>query len=119
MEKLFYEKAGDVVIDIDLHNGYLIRCMANYNHETRRYDANFYIKESTIDKYHLIDDLYNQNVSFDGNYKTIKKDMLQYVTVLHSQKYFEKEIKNLEFENRCFDAGCEILETKRVNEKKK
>ncbi len=119
MKRLIYKKVGDIVIDIDLHNGYTIRCMVIYNYKTKKYDATFYIKEATIEKYSLIDSLYNEKISFNGYYKTIRTDILKYVATLHSENYFKAEIENLEYENRCFIIGCDSLEEERINEQKK
>lgn len=110
MKRLRYEKAGDLALNINLENGYWIRADALYNYESKRYDMAFYIKENTIDKYTCIEDLNNQHVSFDGSRKTIKSDILQYVSVLLSQNYFDGSIEHCEYEIKCFDKGHEIFE---------
>lgn len=113
MRKLTYKKVGDVVLDIDLHNNYIVRAMANYNSKTKQYDMYFYLREYTIEKFTLIDTLYNEHITFPGNYKTIRTDILKYVSDLHSKNYFQESINNYEFECSCFDIGCVELESKR------
>lgn len=110
MKKLHYRKTSDFSLDIDLENGYCIRADALYNYDLKRYAITFYIKENTIDTYHAIETLNNEKISFDGDRKTVKIDILQYVSCLLSQNYFDNCINNCEFETKCFDKGNELFE---------
>lgn len=117
MKRLRYEKTSDLTIKINLENGYWVRADALYNYESKRYDIKFYIKEDTIDKDVAIEKLNNQHVSFDGNRKTIKTDITQYVSVLLSQNYFDDSIKHYEYEIKCFDKGHEIFEEEKCRKR--
>ena len=82
----------------------------NAYYDLKRYAITFYIKENTIDTYHAIETLNNEKISFDGDRKTVKIDILQYVSCLLSQNYFDNCINNCEFETKCFDKGNELFE---------
>lgn len=110
MKRLTYIKTSDLTLDIDLNNGYSVRTDAIYNFGSKRYNAKFYIKENTIDKYTEIDTLNNEKISFDGNRKTIKTDILNYVSCLLSKNYFDDCIEHCEYEIKCFDRGNELFE---------
>lgn len=112
MKKLVYKKVGDVVIDVDLYNNYIVRAIANYNRESKKYDVSFYLREYTIEKFILIDALFNEHITFPGDYKSIKLNILKYVSKLYENNYFDLPIQNYEFECKCFDLGCNELENK-------
>ncbi len=114
MNTLKYVKTSDLTLDIDLHNGYSVRIDSIYNHNTKRYDATFYIKENTIETYMAIDTLNCGKVSFGGNRKTIKTDILKYTSFLLSRNYFDDAIKHYEYEVRCFDRGNALFEREKI-----
>lgn len=116
MKRLHYIKTSDFTLDIDLENGYWIRTDALYNYDSKRYTITFYIKENTIDTYYSIETLNNEKISFDGNRKTIKADILQYVSCLLSQNYFDDCIRHCEYEIRCFDKGHDLFEDERTKQ---
>lgn len=111
-ERLKYIKTADLVLDIDLHNGYWIKAFAKYNYENRKYDVTFYIKENTIDKLALIETL--DNVSLNATYKTIGSAILKFVSILLSEGYLTNSISNYEYEIRCFEQGLELLEERNI-----
>lgn len=113
-DKLTYIHTSDVTIDIDLKNGYSVRTDAKFNYDTGRYDATFYLKENTIDKYVAINDLNNEEISFDGNKKKIKVAILKYVSWLLNMNKFEKIIREYEYEVKCFDKGYDFFEEERI-----
>lgn len=113
MKRLRYIKTSDVTLDINLENGYWVRAEALYNKDTKRYGITFYIKENSIESHHAIETLNNEKITFDGNNKTIKTDILKYIECLLSQNYFDNCIKNIEYEIACFDKGHEIFEEER------
>ena len=78
----------------------------------------FYIKEYSIDRYEAIETLNNEHITFPGDRKTIKTEILRYVSSLLSQNYFEKCIDSYEYEIKCFDRGDELFEEERTNGKK-
>lgn len=114
MSKLTYKNTSNLSVDIDLHNGYTVRVDAKYNKETKRYDAEFYIKENTIDRYVAIDDVNNENVTFDGNKRKIKIAILKYVSWLKSMGKFKNCIKQFEYETKCFEKGYDFFEEERT-----
>ena len=85
MKRLKYRKSSDYTLDIDLENGYWLRVDALYNHDSKRYEMAFYIKENTIDKDAAIETLNNEHITFPGERKTIKTEILRYVSSLLSQ----------------------------------
>lgn len=117
MKRLRYIKTSDFTLDIDLENGYWVRVDAKYNHESQRYDMAFYIKENTIDKYAAIETLNNEHITFPGERKTIKTEILRYVSSLLSQNYFEDCIEHYEYEDKCFEKGHELFEEERIHDR--
>lgn len=117
MKRLRYIKTSDFTLDIDLENGYWVRADAKYNHNSQRYDMTFYIKQNTIDKYAAIEPLNNKHIRFPGERKTIKTEILRYVSSLLSQNYFDDCIRNYEYEIKCFDRGNELFENERIHDK--
>ena len=114
MSKLTYTYTSDISLDIDLQNGYTVRTDAKYNYATKRYDAKFYIKEDTIDKYVAIHEMNNNNVSFDGDRRKIKVSILKYVSWLASTGQLKNCIKQFEYEIKCFDKGYDFFEEERT-----
>lgn len=110
-EKLIYVKVGDGVLDIDLHNNYIVTTIANYNYETKKYDVKYYIREKSIGKLNLIETL--DNVSFDATRKTICHTILKHVSTLFVENYFKDAIDSYEYENKCFELGNEVFELQR------
>lgn len=110
-ERLTYVKAGDVALDIDLHNNYIVRAIGKYNKDTKEYDIEYYIKEKTIEKYYLIETL--NNISFNATYKTIYSAILKHVSTLLAEDYFNDVINNYEYEDKCFELGNEVFELQR------
>lgn len=107
-EKLRYIKTADLVLDIDLHNGYWIKAFAIYNYDTRTYDISFYLREKTMDR--LVQIETPNAVSFNATYKTIGSAILKYVSTLLSEGYFQDHIATYEYEIKCFDLGLDLLE---------
>lgn len=118
MKRLRYIKTSDFTLDIDLENGYWVRTDAKYNHKSQRYDMTFYIKQNTIDKYAAIETLNNEHITFPGDRKTIKTEILRYISSLLSQNYFDNCIEHYEYEDNCFQKGHELFEEERSNLKK-
>jgi len=119
MKRLRYIKTSDLTLDIDLGNGYRVRTDARYNHESKRYGMTFYISENTIDNYTAIETLNNEHITFPGDRKTIKTEILRYVSSLLSQNYFDDCIEHYEYEIKCFDRGNELFEEEKTYAKEK
>lgn len=113
MKKLQYIKTSDFTIEINLDNGYWVRADAKYNHDSKRYEVKFQIKENSIDKYSAIETLNNEHITFPGDRKTIKTEILRYVSSLLSQNYFDECVSSCEYEIKCFDRGHELFEEER------
>ena len=116
MKRLKYRKSSDYTLDIDLENGYWLRVDALYNHDSKRYEMAFYIKENTIDKDVAIETLNNEHITFPGERKTIKTEILRYVSSLLSQNYFNDCIEHYEYEIKCFEKGHELFEEEKYRE---
>lgn len=114
MNKLTYAHTSDLSLDIDLQNGYTVRTDVKYNYVTKRYDAKFYIKGNTIDKYVAMHEVNNENVSFDGDRRKIKIAILKYVAWLASTRKLKNCIKRFEYELKCFDRGYDFFEEERI-----
>lgn len=113
-KRLRYEKVGDVVLDIDLHNEYIARAIAKYDTEISDYKVTFYIKKRTIEKFMLVNT--QENVVFKSTYRTINSAILKYVSNLLTNKEFDKAISQYEYEIQCFDRGNELEEQEKLGE---
>lgn len=113
-KRLKYDKVGDVVLDIDLHNDYIARVIAKYDTETSDYKVTIYIKERTVEKFMLVDT--QENVVFKSTYRTINSAILKYVSDLLVNKGFDEVIGQYEYEIRCFDRGNELEEEEKLGE---
>lgn len=119
MKRLHYIKTSNFTLEIDLENGYWVRADAKYNHSSDRYEITFQIKENSIDRYVSIETLNNEHITFPGDRRTIKTEILRYVSSLLSQNYFDECIKSYEYEIECFDKGNELFEEERIHAKEK
>lgn len=107
-KRLKYEKVGDVVLDIDLHNDYIARVIAKYDTELSGYKATFYIRQRTIEKFMLVDT--QIDIPFNATYKTIYSTILKYTSELLDNYAFDGAINQYEYEIKCFDKGNDIFE---------
>ena len=110
---LRYEILGSTVLGIDLHNGYDVIAIANWKREINGYIVNLYIKEHTIN---LLDHMSKfENIEFpESDHKSIKLDILNYVSTLQDKNEFDYYIKRYEYEQKCFDKGDDFY-CKEVN----
>lgn len=110
---LRYKNIASVGITVDLQNSYTIMALANWNKNEECYEAIFYIKRNDIDLLELIEDL--ETVVFtEANSQTIRTDMANYITTLHSEGFFNRYITRYEYEQECFDRGNEFYESERL-----
>lgn len=90
MNKLTYTKIADSVIEIDLHNDYIVIAMYLHNKENNTYIVNFYIREVNTDVLDMMSDL---TIEFKVDHTRIKPTILKHVATLLSGGCFEKYIK--------------------------
>lgn len=90
---LRYENIANMTLLVNLHNNYSIVAMvkSNYKEEVDSYNVTFYIKRNDIDILDLIEK--QENVNFDSNSKTIKTDIVRYITTLLSDGFFDYYIE--------------------------
>lgn len=108
---LRYETEANVIVSIDLQNGYSIIAMARWDNEKKKYYTTLLLHENTVSKWDLIEEA--ANIEMDSDMKAIKRDMAQYVTDFLTDGFFKKYIDRYEHELKCFDRGFEVLENER------
>ena len=108
---LRYETESNVIVSIDLQNGYTVIAMARWDNEKKKYYTTLRLRENTVEKWDLIEEA--ANVEVESDLKTIKRYMAQYVTDLLTDGFFKKHIDRYEYELKCFDRGFEIMERER------
>ena len=86
MEKLTYTKIANITLKIDLHNGYEVVVLAEYNENAKKCTAKFYIKDKLVDDLMLMEDF--DNAEFIGNEKIACSNILKFVSKSHSNNYF-------------------------------
>ncbi len=112
MQKLVYEnyKSNDNILSIDLHNGYSVIVIKTWHKNERYYSIELFLKENTISKWDLIDDI--SEIRISSNYKYINSAILKKIAVLLKEGFFNHYINRYEYEMNCFEIGNEISEKK-------
>lgn len=108
-----YRGCKDILF-IDLHNDYTIIAIKIWNTEKQNYTVEFRIKENTVEKWDLIEKA--ESLEFNVDYKIINKAILKHISTLLSEGFFDYYTQRYEYELKCFDAGNEVLENKKVND---
>lgn len=109
-EKLHYENLGTTVL-VNLHNGYSVIAMTNWNHINQNYLVTLYLKANGVQMISLIEKA--ENIEFNSSFKDIKLEMTKYVSSLLSEGFFDDVMKQYDYEMKCFDTGNMILESDR------
>ena len=109
---LRYEILGNITLKIDLHNGYSVIAIAKWNRETEKYFVTLYLQDAKYNINHF--DLMNnyENLEFDSDIKSIKTDITSFVTQLLNDGFLKDYIARYEYEQRCFELGNELVESK-------
>lgn len=97
---LRYKNLG-TTISIDLHNGYEIIVMANWNRQTEKYDVELYLNMVEVDMLLKID----EDIQIESDRREIKTQLSQYVTTCLSSGAFSKPIELYEYHMECFSIG--------------
>ena len=111
---LRYENVATTVISVDLQNDYKVIAMANWNNKIKKYFVTLYIKRRDIDMLDLIEE--QENVEFDSDMKSIRTDIVKFITALLTDGFFAKYIERYEYEMECFDRGNELFEKERLGD---
>lgn len=116
IKRLKYEKykGMDNIITIDLHNGYTIIAIIG-KCESGAYDVQLMLKESTVDKWDLIEKA--DHLIFNTNSKTINSAILKLVSAFLEEGFFDYYIDRYKYELKCFDRGNELYELERLGNK--
>lgn len=108
---LRYETEANVIVSIDLQNGYTVIATGRWDNEKKKYYTTLRLRENTVEKWDLIEEA--ANTEMESDMKTIKRDLAQYVTNLLTDGFFKKYVERYEYELKCFDRGFEIMEKER------
>lgn len=103
---LRYDNEGNVVIGINLHNGYRLKVIATWDRETQKYKVDTYIKHDEVDMLDLIE----EGILFDSDAKVIKTDIAKYVTARNDNGVYQYNIDRYDYILKCFDAGSSLFE---------
>lgn len=114
---LRYEIIGNIMLDVNLHNGYSVMAIAKWNREIEKYTVTLFIKNNkyNINHFDLIEEY--EDVVFESDIKTIKTDITGTITSLLNDGYFNKYIERYGYERKCFEKGNELFEKERLGEK--
>lgn len=114
MNRLKYEKYNnlDNVLMIDLHNGYSVIVLINFDREKQVYNSTLFLKANTVDDWKLIEKA--ENLEFNSPRNTIKSIILKHIATLLEQGFFDYYIERYEYELRCFDRGNKLFEEERL-----
>ena len=84
MEKLTYAKIANITLKIDLHNGYEVVVLAEYNENAKKYTAKFYIKDKLVDDLMLMEDF--DNTEFIGKENLVIRYVPEIETTVKDSK---------------------------------
>lgn len=114
MERLVYQKVNnsDNIIDIDLHNEYIVRAMSGWDPHKKCYITTLFLKRNDVDTLDLIDDA--ESMEFHATYRNINSVILKVVSDFLRDGFFNHYIDRYEYERSCFEIGNEIKEKERL-----
>ena len=117
MKKLTYKeyKGNKNILTIDLHNDYTVIAIRTFNKDRHIYTVDFMLKENTVSKWDVIEKA--QDIEFDATSKSINSAVLKQVATFLEDGFFDYYIQRYEYELKCFDIGCEVLEKERLGSK--
>lgn len=102
-----YENTANLVIELDLGDGYYITAMAKWNKESNNYSITLYVRRNTE---YLLDMMENfENIVFDSTMQTIRNDIMKYVDEKNNIgdfEYYKTRYSNM---MKAFDIGEEIV----------
>ena len=113
-QKLTYKKMADIMLEINLYNGYSIIAFGLYDKDLENYKVNYYLKDNNIDTLEEVRDL--ENIFICSN-RTINSAILKQVSKLLSNGFWDKEIEKYNYLMQCFDKGNELFEDERLGGK--
>lgn len=105
---LRYEILGNTTIKVDLHNRFSVVAIANWNHDTEKYTASFYLQRNDVNVLDLMEDLENTEFA-ESDMKSIKIDLTKFIDEKLSEGSFDYYMKRYSYMLSCFDKGSEIL----------
>lgn len=102
-----YENTANLVIELDLNDGYYITAMAKWNKESNNYSITLYIRR----KYEYILDMMEkfENITFSSEMQNIRNDIMKYVDDKNNTgdfDYYKARYSNM---MKCFDLGEEAM----------
>lgn len=102
-----YQKIAPTVISIDLHNGYTIVAIENFNPKNSSLHVTLYIKDNTVDMLDLMEDFDSVEIEYN---KSTHISTLKYIATEFSQDKFNKYIERYDYIMKCIDRGNEMFE---------
>lgn len=102
-----YENTANLVIELDLNDGYYITAMAKWNKENNNYSTTLYIHR----KHEYILDMMEkfENIIFNSEMQNIRNDIMKYVddkNNIGDFEYYKTRYSNM---MKSFDIGEEIM----------
>lgn len=111
---LRYKTIGNTTILVDLHNGYTVMGIANWNRNEELYYVTLYLTRNDTYMFDLIQQA--ENVKIKSDIKSIKFDITKYITNKITEGFFKYYIDRYEYQQECFRRGNEIFEKERLGE---
>lgn len=108
--KLKYERVNnsDNVVSIDLHNGYSAIAVSGWWPTERCYHTSFFLKDNNSDDWHMLSEA--SDIKFNADYKTINSAILKQTSVFLYEGFFDRYIKQIEYEVFCFNVSNDLVE---------
>ena len=94
-------------LEFDLMNGYLVKVDFVQNLDGT-YHLEGYIRDENIKLWSVMSDF--ENEAFSAPKETVKGEIAKLVTALLTDGYFKKYIDQYEYEQKCFNAGNDMME---------
>ena len=106
-----YENVANITISIDLHNGYDVIAMAQWDKENLQYKISLYLKNKkyNINHFDLIEE--DEDIIIMSDIKGIKPAITRHVVHLYENGKLDKYFDRYEYEQKCFEYGNDYYES--------
>lgn len=103
MQKLTYNRIGEGVIEIDLHNGFIVHAISLYDKENTKYKTSLYLRNEDIHILALMGKFYE--MEFEDTFKTINSSILKDVSCRFYKHEFDYYFDYYNLMLRCFEEN--------------